>query len=258
MPVPFHNYSIRQNRTSQQTPLTSSPNFKQSQILLTCEHASNQIPAPCKQLFAGHESELNSHRGWDPGTLKLGEALECKLKVPLFKTTVSRLLVEVNRSKHHPRLFSEFTRSLPEADKEKLIAQYYAPHRDAVENWIRAEIENGKNVVHLSLHSFTPELNGEIRNAEIGLLYDPSRVNEKAFCKEWKDAFRTVAPDWRVRMNYPYAGKADGFTTYLRKQFTAPKYAGIELEVNQALMEPGKIKSTIKTIVNSLTQLHPA
>lgn len=34
-------------------------------------------------------------------------------------------------------------------------------------------------------------------------------------------------------MNYPYRGRADGFTTQLRKRFPIKAYAGVELEVNQ-------------------------
>jgi len=36
-----------------------------------------------------------------------------------------------------------------------------------------------------------------------------------------------------VRRNYPYAGKNDGFTTYLRRRFPSDAYLGIELEINQ-------------------------
>ena len=35
-------------------------------------------------------------------------------------------------------------------------------------------------------------------------------------------------------MNYPYLGKADGFTTSLRQEFQE-RYIGIELELNQKL-----------------------
>ena len=37
----------------------------------------------------------------------------------------------------------------------------------------------------------------------------------------------------RVRFNYPYAGRADGLTTALRRRFPDAAYAGIELEINQ-------------------------
>ncbi|HEX8011112.1 MAG TPA: hypothetical protein VF814_09280 [Casimicrobiaceae bacterium] len=40
-------------------------------------------------------------------------------------------------------------------------------------------------------------------------------------------------PRIRVRPNYPYAGNADGLTTYLRRRFPAGSYLGIELEINQ-------------------------
>jgi hypothetical protein len=36
-----------------------------------------------------------------------------------------------------------------------------------------------------------------------------------------------------VRRNYPYRGYADGLTTWLRKRYPDPAYAGIELEINQ-------------------------
>jgi hypothetical protein len=45
-------------------------------------------------------------------------------------------------------------------------------------------------------------------------------------------------PEMRVRRNYPYLGKTDGLTTYLRRQFPAEQYLGIELEVNQRCLEP--------------------
>jgi hypothetical protein len=42
-----------------------------------------------------------------------------------------------------------------------------------------------------------------------------------------------LAPDLRVRSNYPYLGKGDGFTSFLRKRHGSSQYIGIELEVNQ-------------------------
>ena len=88
-------------------------------------------------------------------------------------------------------------------------------------------------MLHISSHSFTPELNGEVRNADIGLLYDPRRIGERRFCELWKVAFAAAAPALRVRRNYPYAGKNDGFTALLRKRHGPNDYVGIELEINQ-------------------------
>jgi predicted N-formylglutamate amidohydrolase len=102
-----------------------------------------------------------------------------------------------------------------------------------VEEAIADAISQGAAVLHVSVHTFTPELNGQARNADIGLLYDPARPREQQLCKQWRDALRDLRPDLRVRRNYPYLGKADGFTTHLRRLWTDEQYAGIELEVNQ-------------------------
>jgi len=176
---------------------------------------------------------LQSHRGWDPGALELAEHFAARYHAPLFASTVTRLLVELNRSLHHRRLFSEFMRSLTAAEKEDILAAYYLPHRQAVEEHIARERDRGRCVVHIGVHTFTPVLDGEVRQADIGLLYDPKRPAERAWCDAWQSRLAETAPALRVRRNYPYLGTADGFTTYLRTRFADRDYAGIELEVNQ-------------------------
>src|SRR5690606_12600429 len=91
-------------------------------------------------------------------------------------------------------------------------------------------------VVHLSCHSFTPELNGLVRNADIGILYNPKNLTEKLFAISLKRQINQLEPSLKVRFNYPYLGTSDGFTVYLRHKFKE-HYAGIELEVNQKFME---------------------
>jgi predicted N-formylglutamate amidohydrolase len=93
--------------------------------------------------------------------------------------------------------------------------------------------------LHLGSHSFTRVKSGVVRNADIGLLYDPRRASEREFCRKWRDALRTLAPRWVVRFNYPYHGYSAGLTTELRKRMPADVYAGIELEVNQKLVRAG-------------------
>jgi predicted N-formylglutamate amidohydrolase len=97
-------------------------------------------------------------------------------------------------------------------------------------------VGRGGRVIHLSSHSFTPELNGRVRVADVGLLYDPARQGEAALCARWKASLAAIAPQFRVRRNYPYAGKGDGVTRDLRLRFSRRSYVGIELEVNQQIV----------------------
>ncbi len=101
-------------------------------------------------------------------------------------------------------------------------------------------LASGKRVIHLSSHSFTPELDGIVRAADVGLLYDPARAGEAALCREWRACLKSREPSLRVRRNYPYTGKSDGFAAYLRDRFGADEYIGIELEINQRLLLMGR------------------
>ena len=202
-------------------------------IIITCEHGGNAVPPPYRKTFSGQEEVLCSHKGWDIGALPLAQGLSRSINAPLYYATTSRLVVELNRSLHHPNLFSAFTRPLPTLERQYILAEYYYPYRTEVEESIRNGILQNGQVLHISVHSFTPVLDGAIRKADIGLLYDPATV-EKDFCIEWKEQIMAIS-QMRVRFNYPYKGTADGFTTYLRKCFPQG-YRGIELEVNQTLL----------------------
>lgn len=202
-------------------------------LIVTCEHGGNRIPAEYRPLFRGFEDVLASHRGYDPGALSLARELAVATDAPLVAATVSRLLIELNRSPGHRALYSDRTRDLPQEEKARILARYYEPYRREVEDRVRSLTARRRRVVHISSHSFTPVLHGEVRRTDIGLLYDPRRGPESIFCREWAALLGARIAPLRVRRNYPYRGYADGLTTYLRRQFAQGAYLGIEIEVNQ-------------------------
>jgi predicted N-formylglutamate amidohydrolase len=87
-------------------------------------------------------------------------------------------------------------------------------------------------VLHLSCHSFTPQLAGVRRTTDIGLLFDPARPAEAAFCRHWRDAILSAAPRLRVRYNDPYTGTFPSLVDSLRRKLGA-RYVGIQIEVSQ-------------------------
>ena len=202
-------------------------------LLITCEHGGNRIPPRYRHLFLGHEELLQTHRGYDAGGLTMAKELAVAFKATLFVATISRLLIDLNRSVGHPKLYSEATRQAPVGVRREILEAHYLPYRNQVEAHIANEIAKGRRVIHISSHSFTPVLDGEVRNADIGLLYDPGHAAEARLCQGWQAALKTITPETRVRRNYPYTGKSDGLTAHLRRQFAEGRYAGIELEVNQ-------------------------
>ena len=204
-------------------------------LLITSEHGGNKVPEKYTDLFNNHSNLLNTHRGLDFGTWNLAHYLEKKTSIPvkLFGTEITRLLVDVNRSLWRRTLFSEITKSLSKADKEIILEKYYYAYRNPIYDFVKDEIGKGRNIIHIAVHSFTPILKGIERNTDIGLLYNPERVNEKVFSKRLKTELINNPLKWRVRFNYPYRGKPDGFTAHFRKLYPDDKYLGIEYEVNQ-------------------------
>lgn len=224
-------------------------------ILITCEHGGNRIPKRYRDLFAGFESMLTSHRGYDHGALVLARELAKAMAAPVFVSTIARLLIDLNRSVGHPNLYSDITNGAPPDVRRAILDHHYLPYRNKVRAHIAAAIARGSRVIHISSHSFTPIFHGETRNADIGLLYDPSRVGEVDLCRRWQAQLKILSPEARVRRNYPYRGKSDGLTAHLRGIFPADEYVGIELEINQRwALEGGRQWRALRRMVIAALQ----
>lgn len=200
-------------------------------LVLSSEHGGNRLPTRYRPTFWSAQAALESHRGWDMGSLQLARQLARRSSAPLVSCTTTRLLIDLNRSLGHPRLFSEWSRGLPQSEREHLVERFWHPHRDELAAWI--ETLKDAPVLHLSVHSFTPVWEEVERDVDVGLLYDPKRKREVEFVADFSTALQERDPKLRIRRNQPYRGTADGLTTAFRKLYRPTRYLGIELEVSQ-------------------------
>ena len=191
------------------------------------------MPARYAHLFAGAAGVLDSHRGLDYGALEVARAFGRRLGVAPLTATTTRLVVDLNRSPYHKNVFSEYTRVLTREQRVAAMAAHYWPYRNAVEDAIGRAVRAGRAVLHVSSHSFTPVLRGEVRNCDLAFLYDPARRSEVQFIAAWHAAVRAAAPELTLRHNYPYRGTSDALVTHLRRKHADSRYAGVELEINQ-------------------------
>lgn len=226
--------------------------MRKRKIIITCEHAGNYVPREFRYLFINHEKELSSHLGWDIGALEVAKYMSRHIPAPLSYQRVSRLLVESNRSLHSEELFSKYSKELDKPIKKYILRKFYQTYRNAIEKNIARNIEEGYEVLHLAVHSFTPVLNGIERQVDIGLLYDESRWEEKEFCQSWKDQIEQLLPQKLIMTNVPYNGADDGLTTYLRGIFPSDKYLGIEIEINQKYVGTDDLSIIRSALANSL------
>jgi predicted N-formylglutamate amidohydrolase len=195
---------------------------------------------------------LDSHRGLDYGALEVARAFGRRLGVAPFTATTSRLVVDLNRSPHHRNVFSEYTRVLGAEERAAAMAAHYWPYRNSVERAVDGAVASGRSVLHVSSHSFTPVLNGEVRNCDVGFLYDPARPIEVSFIDAWYDAVRAAAPRLVLRRNYPYRGTSDALVTYLRRRHGAYAYGGVELEVNHKHVGSRGWRSLVSMLTETL------
>ncbi|MBR4916918.1 MAG: N-formylglutamate amidohydrolase [Fibrobacter sp.] len=213
-------------------------------LMLTCEHASNHVPATFKKFVPA--DVLETHRAYDIGARAVFRKL-VKFAKPEFycEGKFSRLFVDLNRTITNKVVFSEYydtqnSRAQTAVAKMKAQARtYWREYRENVEKFVSKNIRSLRQaqrpeaaIVHLGIHSFTPVLNGKVRNTDIGILYDPARPLERAYANVIKVEIKRLYPKMKVRFNYPYKGTSDGLTTTLRKKF-GPRYVGIEIEINQ-------------------------
>lgn len=210
----------------------SRPARRSRRLVVSCEHGGNRVPSEYAPLLAGAADVLATHRGYDLGAVDVARAFGRRLGVKPFIATTTRLVVDLNRSPGNRNVFSAYTRGLSAAERARALEAHYHPYRDAVESAVRAAVR-GAAVLHVSAHSFTPVLRGEVRRCDVGFLYDPNRPAEIALVEAWHAALRAAAPELVLRRNYPYRGVSDALVTHLRRRYGERGYAGMELEVNQ-------------------------
>ena len=150
-----------------------------SPILLVCDHASRRFPRALGTMGLDPFAR-RCHLALDIGAGALTEAIADDLAVTAVLCEYSRLIVDCNRQLMDPGAFLEFgdgmiipgNRNLHKEDKERRADAIYWPYHGSIE----AEIERlqgaGVTPLFVSIHSFTPVLNGESRTWEMGILWD--------------------------------------------------------------------------------------
>lgn len=205
-------------------------------VLLTCEHGGRDVPSAYGGLFRGAKTVLDSHRGYDIGALGVALRMASRLSVPIIFSTVTRLLIDLNRSLDQPDVGSEFTRDMTDNEREAIADAFYHPYRDSVEAAVAAATTAGHRVLHVGVHSCTDVLHGSTRDLDIALLFDEARPLEEAFCTGLRASLLSLEPGLRYRFNEPYRGADDGLTTTLRGVFPPESYLGIEIELRQGMV----------------------
>lgn len=215
--------------------------FQRRHLVISCEHASNRVPAELRRLGLS-KRHLEDHIAWDRGAAIVARAIAARFDAPCHLGKWSRLVVDLNRSADHPKLIAPVSfgvaipgnRNLDDDEIARRLRRWWKPYRDRVTAEVSRTMARHGRCLQLSIHSFTPVVDGSVRRADIGLLYDPAHAGERAFARRLRVALAPTGLG--VYMNEPYRGTSDGFTTSLRARLAHSRYAALEIEINQRLL----------------------
>lgn len=177
-------------------------------FVLVCDHASNRIPDGFDGLgLRPHERLM--HIAWDPGALAVALQLSERLDAPLVHSTVSRLVVDCNRTDTAPDLIpvvSELTAipgnsELEPGEKLMRVARYHAPFHAAITDLLDRRQAAGQETILVTVHSYTPVYKGVQRPWPIGLIHG----RDMSFTRAVGDALLAEWPDLNLGWNEPYA-----------------------------------------------------
>jgi predicted N-formylglutamate amidohydrolase len=152
----------------------------QSTTVLVCDHASHRIPRRLGTLGLSAD-QLLEHIAWDPGAAEVARSLSASLDTPLILSGYSRLVIDCNRPLESPESIAARSagvpvpgnRGLTPEDRDLRVAALFRPYHLAIERILDSRI--GRPSLLLSLHSFTPILDGQQRPWPIAVSYGRDR-----------------------------------------------------------------------------------
>lgn len=204
--------------------------------VFTCEHASNSVP--WRELNPGDEALLEMHWGWDIGAADAVETLCRKTDSVAVLSTISRLVIDVNRSPESETLVVGHCADTPvhfneSISPDEVKLRTHAIHRDyhvGIERVLEPFLK--RKPAHLiSVHSFTPVWNGVGRSVEVGVLFD--RYSDDAV--RVADALRTTGLN--VELNAPYSGLSGELMYAATRHGDHFNIPYIEFEIRQDLLQ---------------------
>ncbi|MBT8082643.1 MAG: N-formylglutamate amidohydrolase [Gammaproteobacteria bacterium] len=232
-------------------PLADKP------ILLVCDHASCRFPASLGDMGLDPFAR-RCHLAIDIGAGPLTESLAKSLGVTAVVQTYSRLVVDCNRQLMDPSAFLEYgdgilvpgNRNLHQADKDLRASAIYWPYHVAISDQVSRLTEAGPPPALISIHSFTPVLNGESRDWQMGVLWDKDDKTRRVFLAGLRGA------GYKVGDNEPYSGKApQDFTIDHHAEEIGLPHVGIE--IRQDLIDDDEGVSKVAEVMHDVIAAVP-
>lgn len=211
-----------------------------SAFLLVCDHASNYVPRALDDLGL-EAATLARHVAWDIGAAEVTRRLAERLETTAVLSGFSRLVADPNRKPADPNCMPAKSddveipgnRALTPAAREARLAAFHRPYHAAIAHEVERRLAEGQRPVLVSVHSFTPVMQGFVRPWEVGVLWNEDDRLARPVIRALADRGLPVGD------NEPYSGRdPHGFT--LHHHAEPPGHAHILFEIRQDLIDTHK------------------
>lgn len=206
-------------------------------LVLVADHARRDLPEEYGDLGLPG-SEFERHIAYDIGVEPLTRRLAQLTGAPAVMARFSRLLIDPNRGEDDPTLIRQLydgtvvpaNYPMAEEERERRLDRFYRPYHDAVGAMIAsAAAKSGKAPLIVSVHSFTPVMQGVARPWHAGVLWD---LDDRA-ARPMIDML-AAEPLLVVGDNQPYDGALRGDTMF--RHAIVNGFAHALIEVRQDLI----------------------
>jgi predicted N-formylglutamate amidohydrolase len=218
-------------------------------LVLTCEHAFKRVPGRYR-VGAEAREILDSHWGWDIGAWEVTRGVAKRLGTSAVGGRWSRLLIDLNRAVGDPTLIRGVAGGIPlpwnaglsETEIERRVLAYHARYHAEVDRLILRRVIRGIRPLLLAVHTFTPELDGEKRRFDAGVLFARHATLAHRLGRSLRQQGLTV------RYNEPYSGMA-GMMYSAERHGSHHGVPCLELELNQGLFRKPSAPRSLARIV---------
>ncbi len=200
---------------------------------MVCDHASPAIPQALNDLGLD-AGVLGRHVAVDIGAADVTRALSRRLDAPAVLAGYSRLLIDLNRPAGDPESILEVSdgtpvpgnRDLSEDDVAGRGETFFWPYHRAIADVVARLWRRGPAPAVISVHSFTPSLNGEDRPCDIGVPWNRDPRLALPLIQKLRQR-----PTLRVGDNEPYSGHEKAYT--INRHAGAQGLANCAVEIRQ-------------------------
>jgi predicted N-formylglutamate amidohydrolase len=149
-------------------------------VVLIADHAHRELPDEYGDLGLP-AAEFDRHIAYDIGVEMVTHRLASLLGAPAVMARFSRLLIDPNRGEDDPTLIRQLydgtivpgNYRIDEEERERRLDRFYRPYHDAVAAMIASVAHESRRApLILSVHSFTPVMQGHVRPWHVGVLWD--------------------------------------------------------------------------------------